>query len=157
MGPQGGAEMRTKQTSDIILFNMNSFFFLSPSSPEHVHLNTVKHETAEANVAIMDTRVEVGNCLVLICFTRTSCWVGGGDPIWAQRNINWAPTQRVTKDRKRGLMVTCLWCATEHITHKRLSCLRCTVRSPQESSTSLLLHLGSQSLRHKQVTGYGVC
>lgn len=88
MGPQGGAEMRTKQTSDIILFNMNSFFFLSPSSPEHVHLNTVKHETAEANVAIMDTRVEVGNCLVLICFTRTSCWVGGGDPIWAQRNIN---------------------------------------------------------------------
>lgn len=60
MGPQGGAEMRTKQTSDIILFNINDFF-LSPSSPEHVHLNTVKHETAEANVAIMDTRVEVGN------------------------------------------------------------------------------------------------
>lgn len=54
MGPQGGAEMRTiNQTSDIILFNID--FFLSPSSPEHVHLNTVKHETAEANVAIMDT------------------------------------------------------------------------------------------------------
>lgn len=87
MGPQGRAEMRTiKQTSDI-MFNID-FFFLSPSSPEHVHLNTVKHETAEANVAIMDTRVEVGNCLAPICFTRTSCWVGGGDPIWAQRNIN---------------------------------------------------------------------
>lgn len=28
MGPQGGAEMRTKQTSDIILFNINSFFYL---------------------------------------------------------------------------------------------------------------------------------
>lgn len=27
MGPQGGAEMRTKQTSDIILFNINFFFF----------------------------------------------------------------------------------------------------------------------------------
>lgn len=86
MGPQGGAERTINQTSDIILFNID---FLSPSSPEHVHLNTVKHETAEANVAIMDTRVdEVGNCLAPICFTRTSCWVGGGDPIWAQRNIN---------------------------------------------------------------------
>lgn len=28
MGPQGGAEMRTKQTSDIILFNINFFFNL---------------------------------------------------------------------------------------------------------------------------------
>lgn len=27
MGPQGGAEMRTKQTSDIILFNIKFFFF----------------------------------------------------------------------------------------------------------------------------------
>lgn len=26
MGPQGGAEMRTKQTSDIILFNINFFY-----------------------------------------------------------------------------------------------------------------------------------
>lgn len=28
MGPQGGAEMRTKQTNDIILFNINYFFYL---------------------------------------------------------------------------------------------------------------------------------
>lgn len=32
MGPQGGAEMRTKQTSDIILFNINFFFFISKLS-----------------------------------------------------------------------------------------------------------------------------
>lgn len=32
MGPQGGAEMRTKQTSDIILFNINDFFFISKLS-----------------------------------------------------------------------------------------------------------------------------
>lgn len=35
----------------------------------------------------------------------------------------------------------------EQIIHKRPSCLQYTVQSPQDSSTSLLLHQGSQSLQ----------
>lgn len=111
MGPQGEAEIRTiNQTSDIILFNIEIFFISKLAwtcSFKYSQTRDSWSQRRHNGHKSWWSRKLFGAHLLHKNFVLGG-W-GGGDPMWAQRNINWAPTQQhVTKDRKLGLVVTCL-------------------------------------------------